>query len=322
MTAIKHSASQWWSIQTDELESSYLATKQCMHQPLPEIAGIGHTDFYQLDQDLSYIETRYKPAKNLAVSNSIDLQEPRMVVTLTLKGHSSFKSRMGDEVLFSEGFTTITTFNSSIGERLYEADKETTQLRFSFSKKWVDHYLDEKLSKQLFLKSGTQQISFRPASLQGINVAQQLLNCNLDSNIKRLFMQGQALTLLASELKHLYLDNGNDPERFNLRDMNTVQAARDILLREFRDPPSVNELSKRVGTNQFKLKQLFHHYFSNTPYGLLLEIRMKQAYKLLESTRCQVSHAADSVGYSHVSNFSAAFIKYFGLSPKLIAKKK
>jgi AraC family transcriptional regulator, transcriptional activator of the genes for pyochelin and ferripyochelin receptors len=321
MTAIKHSASQWWSIQTDELESSYLTSKQCMHQPLPDIAGIGHTDFYQLDQDLSYIETCYKPSKNLAVSNRIDLQEPRMVVTLTLKGHSSFKSYGGDEVLFSEGFTTITTFNSSIGERLYEADRETTQLRFSFSKKWVDHYLDENLSKQLFVKSGTQQISYRPASLLGINVAQQLLNCNLDRNIKRLLMQGQALTLLASELKHLVSDNSNDPERFNLRDMNIAHAARDILLREFREPPSVNELSKRVGTNQFKLKQLFHHYFSNTPYGLLLEIRMKQAYELLESTRCQVSHAADFVGYSHVSNFSSAFIKHFGISPKLIGKK-
>ncbi|MFA5018281.1 MAG: helix-turn-helix transcriptional regulator, partial [Methylobacter sp.] len=86
-------------------------------------------------------------------------------------------------------------------------------------------------------------------------------------------------------------------------------------------PPSVEELSKRAGTNQFKLKKLFHHFFNNTPYGLLLEIRMNNAYQLLESGQCQVGVAADRVGYSHASNFSTAFIKHFGISPKAISKK-
>ena len=76
-----------------------------------------------------------------------------------------------------------------------------------------------------------------------------------------------------------------------------------------------------MGTNQFKLKQLFHHFFTNTPYGLLLEIRMNNAYQLLETTECQVSVAADLVGYSHASNFSAAFMKHFGVSPKAVSKK-
>ena len=320
--ATNFSASDRWRIGTDEFESSFLEAKQCLHQPLPEIAGIGHTDFYQLDQDLSYIETCYKPSKNLAVLNRVELKEPRMVVTVTLKGYSSFKSHDGDEVLFSEGYTTITAFNSSIGERLYEENQETTQLRFSLSKKWIDHYLDEKLSQQLFVHGGIQHISFRPISLPGIKAAQQLLACNLDRKLKRLFMQGQAMTLLACELAHLSEDGDPESERFNLRDMNTAQAARDILLREFRSPPSVNELAKRVGTNQFKLKQLFHHFFNNTPYGVLLEVRMEQAYRLMQSTRCQVSHAADFVGYSHVSNFSSAFVNFFGFSPKHITKNK
>lgn len=321
MAAIKRTATQRWSIRADELTSEYQESKQCHHQPLPEIAGIGHTDVYQLDQDLNYIETRYKPTKNLAILNKTDFQEPRMVVTLTLKGNSCFKSHLGDEVNFNEGFTTITTFNSSMGERLYEADNETTQIRLAFSQKWADKYLDENKSSQLFGQSGIQQLSFRPISSYGINAAKQLLTCDTNKNIKRLFMQGQAMSLLASELQHLFSDNDQIAEKFNLRDMDIARSARDILFREFRNPPSVNDLSKRVGTNQFKLKQLFHHFFKNTPYGLLLEIRMNNAYKLLETTQCQVSVVADFVGYSHASNFSAAFIKYFGVSPKFIAKK-
>ncbi|MDD1630677.1 MAG: AraC family transcriptional regulator, partial [Methylococcaceae bacterium] len=105
-------------------------------------------------------------------------------------------------------------------------------------------------------------------------------------------------------------------------DKDIAKLAQDILFNEFKNPPSVEALSKRVGTNQFKLKKMFHHFFNNTPYGLLLEIRMNNAYRLLESTRCHVSVAADFVGYSHASNFSAAFIRHFGISPKAISKKQ
>jgi len=48
---------------------------------------------------------------------------------------------------------------------------------------------------------------------------------------------------------------------------------------------------------------------------------MHNAYQLLESTHCQVSVAADRVGYNHASNFTAAFIKYFGISPKVVSKQ-
>ena len=134
-------------------------------------------------------------------------------------------------------------------------------------------------------------------------------------------MHGQAMSILASELSHLYRDKHQDSAGFNQKDKAIAKSARDILFHEFKNPPSVEELSKRVGTNQFKLKKLFHHFFNNTPYGLLLEIRMNNAYQLLESRQCQVSVAADLVGYNHASNFSAAFIKHFGVSPKAISKK-
>ncbi|MFI3220487.1 MAG: helix-turn-helix domain-containing protein [Methylococcales bacterium] len=52
-----------------------------------------------------------------------------------------------------------------------------------------------------------------------------------------------------------------------------------------------------------------------------MDIRMNKAYQLLKSSHCQVSVAADFVGYSHANNFSAAFVKYFGIAPKVIAKQ-
>jgi AraC-like DNA-binding protein len=307
-----------WSISSNELHTH--RQKDCLYQSLPENLGVGHSAIFQLDQDLSYIETRYAPSKELSVLSRIDYQEPRLMVTLGLKGQSRFAGNSGDELVFREGYTAITTIQSSIGERQYQAHKSTVQLRFALNKNWLERYFGESKAAQLLNKSGTQLLNYQPISPQAMYAAQQLLNCNTSTETSRLFMHGQAISLLAFELIPLSEDKRRILTRLDPKDAAIAKSARDILLREFRNPPSIEELSKRVGTNQFKLKQLFHHFFSNTPYGLLLEIRMNNAYQLLESTRCQVSVAADLVGYSHASNFSAAFIKYFGFSPKVLLK--
>ena len=310
-----------WTIKADGLPSQFQQQQNCLHQYLPEEAGFGYSNIFELDEGLNYIETLYTPSKDLAVLSHIDNQEPRMVVTLGLKGHSRFSGSQGDEVVFNEGFTSITTFNSSIGERQYEANKSITQLRFSMSKKWLDRYFGQNKFTQFFNKSGIQQFSHQPISHQGIIAARQLLTGNVSSEVMRIFMHGQAMFILAAELSHLSEAKSENSGRFNQKDREIAKLAQDVLIHEFKNPPSVEELSKRVGTNQFKLKKLFHHFFNNTPYGLLLEIRMNNAYQLLESTRCHVGVAAEFVGYSHASNFSAAFIKHFGISPKAISKK-
>ncbi|MDO9268227.1 MAG: AraC family transcriptional regulator [Methylobacter sp.] len=315
----KQATAKRWRISSDELQ--FHQQKNCLHQSLPEDLGVGRSAIFQLDQDLSYIETRYTPSKDLAVLSKIDYQEPRLVVTLGLKGQSRFAEKNGDELVFNEGYTSITTMRSSMGERQYQAHKPTMQLRFALTKNWLNRYFGEHKTTPLFNKNGIQLLSYRPISPQAICAAQQLLNCNESRETNRIFMHGQVMSLLAFELSPLCEDKRRNSAEFNQKDAAIAKSARDILFHEFKNPPSVEELSKRAGTNQFKLKKLFHHFFNNTPYGLLLEIRMNNAYQLLESKQCQVGVAADRVGYTHASNFSTAFIKHFGVSPKAISKK-
>ncbi|MEQ1635518.1 MAG: AraC family transcriptional regulator [Methylococcales bacterium] len=310
-----------WSISSDDLPLQVETQKNCIQQTLPEDLGNGRTNFFQLEEGLSYIETLYLPSKDVAILSQIECQEPRIVITLGLKGNSRFSGNQGDEVVFKEGYTAITTFNSSIGEREYDANKAVSQLRLSITKNWLESNLGENLCQPFFSKRRIQQLSCQPISHIGIMAAEQLLTGNISNNVKRMFMQGQVMSLLAAELSHLCEENPGSMVRFNQKDREVAMLARDILYQEFKNPPSIALLSKRVGTNQFKLKKLFHHFFNNTPYGLLLEIRMNKAYRLLESTRCHVGIAADLVGYSHASNFSTAFINYFGISPKFICKK-
>ena len=303
-----------WRLKNDDLLLIPQNQKNCLRQVLPEELGGGYSDIFQLDAGLSYIETHYTPNKDLSILSS---SEPRMVVALSLKGQSYFANRYGDDLLFKQGYTSIAIVNNSVGERQYQAHKDISQLRLSLNKQWLDCYLGEDQSCRLFKRSSSQLLAHHPISVQGKIAAQHLLNKQVAPELQRIFMYAQALSFLTEELSGLY----QAVTKFSPRDKAIALMAQDILQQEFQTPPSVAELAKRVGTNQCKLKKLFQHFFNTTPYAMLLDIRMNKAYQLLRANRCQISVAADLVGYSHANNFSVAFTKYFGFAPKVVAKQ-
>ncbi len=309
-----------WRISSEELAYQPLAEEQGLRQTLPVELGNGHSNIFQLDTDLNYIETHFSPVKDLAVLSRMQHHEARMVVTLGLQGQSRFTANSGDQVLFKQGYTSITTFSGCEGAREYLGNKPVSQLRFSVSQRWLTKHLGGNDLAHFFDDSAMRLISHRPISPAGLLAAQQLLKGQVSHKVRTLFRQGQALSLLASELAPLLSEAALQPRGFTAKDRDIAHLARDILGKEFKNPPSVAELARRVGTNQFKLKQLFHHYFDNTPYGMLLSIRMEQAHQRLKTRQCPVNKVAEAVGYQHASNFSAAFARYFGFPPKQVGR--
>ena len=242
MLRTQHIATGRWSIRADDLPTQFQPQNNCLYQSLPENAGVGHSKTFHLDEGLNYIETLYTPSKDMSVLSFIEAQDPRIVVTLGVKGHSCFSGSRGGEVVFNEGHTSITAFNSSIGERQYEANKTITQLRFSISKTWLDRYFGEDNCTHFFNKSGFQQLSYQPISHQGIIAAKQLLARNVSREVRPLFMHGQAMSLLAAELGPLCQEKSESTGVFNQKDREIAELARD---------PKDFDASKPVGMGAY-----------------------------------------------------------------------
>lgn len=320
MNRIAH-PSAFWRIDSQDLSADFSAEDNCALSRLPDNLGQGTSSVYALAPALNYIETRFQPSRDLAVWARTDVAEPRMVVTLALQGQSRYTPNQGESIVFREGYTSVTIFNSSEGVREYAADQVVTQLRFAVNMTWLAQTFGADRLPTLFEPSArTRQVSLRPISSAGLTAAQALLRCPVSSPTKSLFRQGQALAILATELDHLF-GEASDDSGSGQRDRDIAHQARAILHAEFVAPPTVEELARRLATNPCKLKQLFHRYFETTPYGMLLEIRMREAHRLLEAGRQPIGLIAESVGYHHASNFSTAFTRYFGYPPKRIAKR-
>jgi len=101
-----------------------------------------------------------------------------------------------------------------------------------------------------------------------------------------------------------------------------LQDAFDIIQASFVHPPTLAELARQVGLNEFKLKRGFKQIFGTTVYGLVLRERMNKARELLLAGDTQrsisIADIAESVGYQHATHFTAAFKKYFGELPSEI----
>lgn len=312
----------YWTIQHDAVPWKGIPCVLAQHQKLPVELGRCESSLFNIETGLSMIETHYQPNRKLAVISQMSLQEPRMILTLALTGQSCFQSQNGQLIGFKSGFSTITVFNASAGKRLYAEDQSTTQLRFSMSLNWLEQQFGPGIFSRFFKQRELSLVAEQPLSDFCSMACQYLLNQQVTQNTLPLFRQGLVLSLIADALSHLLTDELPPASCLQSAEKRLLNQARDILHAEYQNPPSIAELSKRIGTNPCKLKQLFRQHFETTPYGMLLDIRMQQAAQLLKNRQTPINKIAESVGYQHPSNFSTAFSRYFGYSPKSLKHKK
>jgi AraC family transcriptional regulator, transcriptional activator of the genes for pyochelin and ferripyochelin receptors len=150
-------------------------------------------------------------------------------------------------------------------------------------------------------------------------IAQQIINCPYQGFTQRMYLQSKVFELLALHLEQLQPDRKtqNNPEKLKQEDIDRIHQAKSILLARSHNPPSLLELSREVGLNDFKLKIGFRHCFGTTVFGYLHQYRMEQARQLLEQGNLTITGVARTVGYANRSHFAAAFKRKFGINPSI-----
>jgi AraC-like DNA-binding protein len=99
-------------------------------------------------------------------------------------------------------------------------------------------------------------------------------------------------------------------------EIDLIHQAKAILTANPDNPPSLMELARQVGLNDWTLKRGFRQVFGTTAFGYLHEYRLEQACQLLQERRLNVSEIARVIGFSSCSYLSRVFRKKYGVSPK------
>lgn len=148
-------------------------------------------------------------------------------------------------------------------------------------------------------------------------VLYQIMNFNLHSSVKTLYYKAKVYELLSLLFNK---PEGDDDEScpFKTDEVETIKIkqAKDILLKNMAEPPTLQKLADEVGLNIKKLKLGFKQVYGDTVYGFLFDYKMEYARKLLDSGTYNVNEVGNRIGYSTASHFIAAFKKKFGTTPK------
>ncbi len=167
------------------------------------------------------------------------------------------------------------------------------------------------------------------SAVGGINsqmqtIIQQIWHYPYQGAIARMYLEGKVLELLAvqlSQLTELKPDAANST--LKPQSIDRIYQARNILATQLENPPLISELAPQVGLGESTLRRGFRELFDTTVIGYLTSLRMEQAEHYLREGKLSISEVANLVGYSHLSHFSTAFKRQFGITPsQCMAGKK
>jgi AraC-like DNA-binding protein len=150
-------------------------------------------------------------------------------------------------------------------------------------------------------------------------VINDICECKKTGEIKRLFTESKVLELLMLQLEQMQLD-GEQAGRSLIKpeDMEKLYRAKNILDKDFANPPTLRELSRTINLNEFKLKQGFKAYYGTPVYGYITRLRMETAKRMIIYERKSIGEVAHAVGFKHQAHLTDAFKKYYGILPSQV----
>jgi AraC-like DNA-binding protein len=105
-------------------------------------------------------------------------------------------------------------------------------------------------------------------------------------------------------------------ELYRYSDVQLIQKVYDYISNHLDSPlPSIKELSRIFGTNEYKLKYGFKQLFQTSIYQFYNNERLKKSHLLIQQTTLPLKKIAFMTGFSSYPNFSKAFKKSFGYAP-------
>lgn len=225
-----------------------------------------------------------------------------------------------DLIYESQEHYLLYLYNNS-GTIRYLKEKNFKEIKVQMHAEFIEkHHLNEEfeIQKKIATKIEISNI-FEPIEAKTQEILAEIVADKKQGLLKRLFLESKVLELLA-----LYLERNkkNSTKQTNqspklLKKMYEIQG---IINSDFTEQFSIQELSRKVGLNDFVVKKEFKRVFGLTIFEYTSNQRMLKAKELLTHSTLPIYEISESVGYKNSTHFTAAFKKQEGTTPKKFRK--
>lgn len=95
-----------------------------------------------------------------------------------------------------------------------------------------------------------------------------------------------------------------------------VERAKKLITNNYNKSFETKKIAQMLGLSNTHLVRLFKHYYGMTISEYLIELRIKEATRLLTHTDTEITKIALDAGFQSMSNFYKIFRMRTGLTPK------
>ena len=283
--------------------------------------SVARGTFYETVIEDGFFVLTYKNDENTVQILERDIDSTFIQFHFCTKGSAAFVFNQGNYTLNIIGDTSLLLYNPQRDLPIHlELQPHSWLVSFVISIKKFHGLFSQDANYVTFLSDENKNKKYYTDGK--INpfmavVLNQLISFNLNSSIKPLYFKGKVYELLS-----LYFNRSEDADieqcPFLVDEVNVakLKKAKDIIIANMAEPPTLQELSEQIDLSLKKLKEGFKQIYGDTVYGFLFDYKMEVARKLLESGEHNVNEVGLKVGYSTSSHFIAAFKKKFGTTPK------
>lgn len=238
-----------------------------------------------------------------------------------LEGKISFRYNNGSYTLDLKENNSLILFNPSTNLPIDATlQKNTRYLSLLITIKKFHGLFSELTDDISFLSQENSDKKYYKENIISAQISiilNQIINEKLSENVKNLYLKGKIFELLG-----IYFNESNDlnieqcPFLADEKNVVKIKMAKEIIIKNFENPPSLKELSTEVEIPLKNLKTGFKQIYGNTVFGFLTDYKMNTASKMLSSRSFNVNEVSTHLGYSSSSHFINVFKKKFGITPK------
>lgn len=284
--------------------------------------GEGHMAHWYFDGiRMGYSRWKYNELTSAEWSSDLDMVH----LDFNLRGRKTIEIERFKKPVSYAGFEQNMIYSRGFKGVIQQEDLDAETFIMQFTK---DAFL--KTAGGLFKDFEKKVLKGEAAILSETNLSitlglhsaiREILHCRRTGALQKIFLKAKSLEILAL-LAESFENSHTQKIRFckTEYDRERLLFARDYLISHMEMPPTLGELARTAGINEFKLKNGFKEIFGTTVFGYLSDYRLEQAKFSLTEGNKSATDVAFELGYSSLQHFSAAFKKKYGVAPTLLLR--
>jgi len=138
------------------------------------------------------------------------------------------------------------------------------------------------------------------------------------------YVEETCLSILSQVVEDTYRMHGlsaRDQQSDTVRShVELVQAVKTLLATRFKEPLSLAQIGREVGSSPYHLCRVFRRITGSTVHSYLSQIRLRTSLEYVAQSDATFTELGLELGYSSHSHFTRAFRQAFGTSPSALRR--